>query len=392
MSNVLERTVGAAAISAVRKPLAEASLLPPVVYSSPEIFELERETVFARCWLPVCHVSQLPQAGSYVGRTVVNEPVLAVRDKDNQIQVYSNVCRHRNTTLALGEGTCRGARITCPYHGWTYGLDGRLLAAPFMDKATGFNRQDFGLLKLRSEIWHGLVFVNLDPDAAPLAPQLRGLEKYVAGYGMEDWVAVSMATIPAHWNWKVSLENFTEAYHQPWVHAATAEPVAPSKGARYYDNDGGLWSAFLIPNATPHSEAGSAAAPKGPPPGPDALPASIDEGALVFNIYPYFHSLATSNAILWLDLSIDSVGRHDLVWRVLFPKAAVADGTEGPLQEFKGFLQPVIQEDVGICTAVGIGTRSRLARAGRLSHMEKCVHQFHNWWLDGVQARSRRIE
>jgi choline monooxygenase len=390
MNQTLNSFISAQAISAVRKPLAQASLLPPQAYSSQEIFAIERETLFAHQWLPVGHVSQLAEVGSYIGRTIVGEPVLAVRDRENQIHVYSNVCRHRNTTLLLGEGKCKGARVSCPYHGWTYGLDGRLLAAPFMDKTEGFNREDHSLPRIRTELWHGFIFINFDNDAPALSPQLSGLNKYIDGYEFEDRVAVPMTKVPAAWNWKLSLENFTEAYHQPWVHAKTAESFAPAKGARYYDNDGGPWSAFLIPHARDIEAFPTVSPTSKPNPqatiDPMAPPTSIDEGALVFNIYPYFHSLTTAHSTLWLDFSIDAVGQHELIWRVLFRKSDVKDGSDEELQRLIGFIGPVIDEDVGICTSVGRGSRSRLARAGRLSYMEKSVHQFHNWWLDAVDG------
>ena len=109
----------AADIAAVRQPLAAASFLPPKVYSDPRVFAFEKQAMFRRTWLPVCHVSQIPEAGDYFARKLFDEPVIVVRDRDDTIRVMSNVCRHRNAVLTpSGAASCKGRRLTCPYHGW----------------------------------------------------------------------------------------------------------------------------------------------------------------------------------------------------------------------------------------------------------------------------------
>lgn len=108
-------------IAAVRRPLNLASFLPPRIYSDDAIFDFEKAAMFRRSWLPFCHVSQLPQAGSYVARQLFDESLIALRGGDGALNVFSNVCRHRNAALTLpGIGRCKGKRISCPYHGWTY--------------------------------------------------------------------------------------------------------------------------------------------------------------------------------------------------------------------------------------------------------------------------------
>ena len=361
-------------IAAVRAPLDRAALLPSRVYSDPEIFRLERERIFARSWLPVCHVSQIAESGDYVMRHLLGEAVLAVRDRDGTIRVMSGVCRHRNTVLVTGSGRCRN-RIVCPYHGWAYGLDGKLLAAPFMDQAEDFNRRAIRLPEFRHEIWHGFVFVNFDPDAPSLAEGLAQFEPTIGQYRFEDMESFEIRRRTMPWNWKISLENFSEAYHQPWVHPETAEQGFPAKLAEYLDTNG-LYSLFFLPEQKgEHVRTFTAPIP--------TLEDRLLRSVMVFNVYPYMHALADPATPLILDFNIKNENEHELVWSVLMPKGSREKPTiEQDLKAFHDFIAPILAEDIHVCTGVGQGVQSRFTTQGRLSHMEKAIHQFHNWWLD----------
>lgn len=362
-------------IAAVRLPLERASVLPPEAYTDPQIFQLERERIFSRTWMPVCHISQLPQAGSYVTRTLVGESVIALKGRDGEIRVMSNVCRHRNTTIAKGSGTCKGNRFSCPYHGWTYGLDGKLLAAPFMDQVEGFERRDIQLPTFRSEVWHGFVFVNFDQNAESLASQIEGLEPAVGPFKMEDMEAIEVQRRTMPWNWKISLENFSEAYHQPWVHPETADHAYPAVKADYRDVDGAYGLFYL------HEKNSQ------PVPTFFAPVAGLGEDMLstvmVFNVYPYMHALSDASTPLWLDFNIKNEREHELVWNLLVPKGeSSAPDIEEKLAAFRSFIEPILNEDIGVCTGVGEGVYSKFVTPGRYSAMEKTIYQFHNWWLD----------
>ena len=361
-------------ISAVRAPLHRAAVLPAKVYSDPGIFQLERERIFGRSWLPVCHISQIPEPGSYVARDLLGEAVIAIRGRDSEIRVMSNVCRHRNTVLTMGAGQCKG-RIICPYHGWTYGLDGKLLAAPFMEQAEGFARRDIQLPEFRHELWHGFVFVNFDAQAQPLAGQLTGFESHIGQYRFEEMELFELRRNSMPWNWKISLENFSEAYHQPWVHPQTAEQGFPARLAEYKDVTG-PYSLFLLPN-----ESGEPVKTFVPP--VEGLQEELLRSVTIFNVYPYMHGLVDPGSPVILDFNIKNENEHELIWSVLLPKGS--RGKPNILEDvrsFDGFLGPVWAEDTGVCTGVGRGVRSRFTTQGRLSHMEKPIHQFHNWWLD----------
>lgn len=366
----------AADIAAVRQPLAAASFLPPKVYSDPRVFAFEKQAMFRRTWLPVCHVSQIPEAGDYFARKLFDEPVIVVRDRDDTIRVMSNVCRHRNAVLTpSGAASCKGRRLTCPYHGWVYGLDGVLIAAPHMDKADQFTKSGIALPAIRHEIWHGFVMINFDDEAPSLLEQLAPLEPKVAPYRFEDMVAIEFRRAQVDWNWKVSLENFSEAYHQPFIHPTTFDGEFPATKATYDDVEGPYGMFWM------HQRNGEVPPFLVPP--VEGMPDEYYRAYSVVNVYPLLHLFMDASIPLWMDWQIDDKDRHELIWYMLVPKSRLAEAdTETLKAQFTAIMEPILLEDVEVCEAVGAGVRSQLARGGRASHMEKTVWQFHNWLLD----------
>lgn len=196
-----------------------AAALHPRLYLDPEVAELEQKRIFERTWQLAGHVCQLPAPGSYLTAQAGTQPVLVVRDEDGGIRAFRNVCRHRGSRLLSGSGACKAA-IRCRYHGWTYRLDGALIGVPegraFADK---LDKSALGLLPARAETLCGLVFVNLDPLATPLAELVGNLPQRLERYGIPSLVAfapLAGGTQPA--NWKVIADNYLEGYHIPIAH------------------------------------------------------------------------------------------------------------------------------------------------------------------------------
>jgi phenylpropionate dioxygenase-like ring-hydroxylating dioxygenase large terminal subunit len=206
------------------------AMLPRGFYASAEFFEFERAAVFGHSWLCVGRVDQIPNPGDYLAVSAAGEPLLVVRSERGSVQAMSAICRHRGVVLTCESGSGRRS-FRCPLHFWTYDLDGHLINAPRMGgrEAVETLRRELRLPPVKVELWHGFIFVNLDPDAAPLAPSLAKLEPTWAGYEAADLVTVPpvVAEKPLPWNWKVQLENFTDAYHPEYVHKGTHD-FAPS--------------------------------------------------------------------------------------------------------------------------------------------------------------------
>ena len=192
--------------------------LEPPYYTDPSLEAAEQELIFERTWQLAGHISQLPRPGSYITAAAGNQPVLVVRDDKGGLSAYLNVCRHRGSRLLSGSGQCKAA-IRCRYHGWTYKLDGSLIGVPeglaFGEK---LDKSSLSLMPVRVEEMCGLVFVNLDNDAAPLAELVGDLPQRLAPYRIETLTpfAPAAGTQPA--NWKVVADNYIEGYHIPIAH------------------------------------------------------------------------------------------------------------------------------------------------------------------------------
>jgi choline monooxygenase len=186
-------------------------------YRDPDLAELEQERIFARSWQLVAHTSQLSNPGDYLTGTAGVQPVLVLRADDGELRAFRNVCRHRGSRLLNGSGQC-GKAIRCLYHGWTYRLDGQLIGVPEGRSIADLDKSELGLFPARVETFCGLVFVNLDVHAQPLAEQVAGLAERLAPYNIEglkpygEW----HNTQPA--NWKIVLDNYNEGYHVPIAH------------------------------------------------------------------------------------------------------------------------------------------------------------------------------
>ena len=163
-----------------RRPLLEAETLPAECYTSEAFYREEVRKIFMKIWNFIGRADRIPNPGDYFAMEFVGVPVAVVRGKDGKVRAFANSCRHRGAKVVTGEGNCPA--IVCPYHSWTYELDGRLRAAPDMDRAQGFDPRSFGLVELRLEIWDGFLFLNFDPDADGLESFLGDLPKLKPRY------------------------------------------------------------------------------------------------------------------------------------------------------------------------------------------------------------------
>ena len=213
-------------------PLEEARTLDPAHYTSPELFELEIEHIWKKEWLCVGHVSELPDAGDFFALQLLDEPMIVVRGADMEIRALTAICRHRWMPIKThGERGCVNS-LQCPYHNWTYGLDGKLMRALHMDANRCFDAAKVRLPEFRLEVWNDLIFVNLDSEASPLAPRLADVEDRLSLFKLPDgWEAAY--SYDGIWpvNWKQCVEN-SELYHGFGLHRETVEPMVPTRNFR----------------------------------------------------------------------------------------------------------------------------------------------------------------
>jgi choline monooxygenase len=193
-------------------------------YYDPEIFEREKEQIFCRTWQYTGHVSMLPSPSTYIVREIADESIIIMRDRNDEYRAYFNVCQHRAHRLLEGEGKLRPV-ITCPYHAWAYGQDGKLRGAPGTEEIDSFDKSKICLKSVRLEMLCGFIFVNLDPNALSLRDLTPGLEEEIRALSPnpESLQVSNRSQVELAANWKNSIENYSECYHCPTRHPTLSQ-------------------------------------------------------------------------------------------------------------------------------------------------------------------------
>ena len=365
--------------------VSQAQTLPSELYTSTEFLDFERDAVFMREWLAVGRAERIPDPGDWFTVDLLGEPVIVLRAKDGEVRAMSAVCQHR--AMQVCEGTGNDTTFKCPYHHWIYGQDGRLLGAPAMERTEDFDKSNYGLPTLAVEEWMGFVFVNFDPDPAPLTPTLERYTPYIANYDLAAAVCPGTFTLEnMPWNWKVMFENFNDGYHANRLHqfvqdfcpsemSAFPEPWDDGSNvifrtAGYTHIDGGFNATHRVimdvfPDLTPEERTRSTFALVPP--------------MLCFGTAPdqCFFFLVRPTGTETIDVEIG----------YLFHRAALEDPLfEAKLTLSDAGVQVFVQQDQDATTKVQRGLRSRFAPRGRYSWQEESHVQFNRWLVQRYRA------
>jgi glycine betaine catabolism A len=352
--------------------MALEATLPRDAYISSEFYAREREAIFFREWFCACRAEEVALPGDYAVREVAGESVLVVRTKDGRIAAHYNLCRHRGSRLALG-GECTGSfggAIRCPYHAWTYELDGRLRTAPYFPEVMQ-RRDDFSLHGVAVEEWGGFVFVNLSQETGPKGPalhsnlreQLGAAAERVKRYPLAQLRAAKRLTYEVAANWKVLLENYNECYHCAGVHPELCAivPAFKQQGGGALDWEGGI----------PHRDGAttftlSGTTTRAPFPGLSEEEKVRHKGEL---IYPnLLLSLAADHVAAFL-IQPRGPERTTVTCDFLFHPDEMARADFDPSDAID-FWDLVNRQDWTICESVQLGMRSRAFTRGFYAPME----------------------
>ncbi len=361
-----------------RLPLLEADTMPTECYTSRDFYDLEIKKIFYKVWNFVGRTDLVPEVGDYYSFDFADIPLLIVRSDDGQVRAFANSCRHRGAKIASGEGNCNA--FACPYHGWTYTLDGQLKAATYMDRTEGFNKENYGLVQLRLEQWGGFIFVCFDDNAESLEKFLGDLPQLMQPYDLEHLMCTRRQEYSLKCNWKIYIENAMESYHVPWVHNKTLQKQKRDHNPPILPKDG-EYSGLL----TRHK--GSRALL----PGMDGFPyiptltGDSSEGTYYILINPSTMLGCTFDTVWWLELHPEGPEETKLIVGSCFHETTtVRDDFQQVVQNYYKRLDISIAEDNEISELQQAGLRSPFARAGRFSYMEPLVHLIDNWVLDRV--------
>jgi Rieske 2Fe-2S family protein len=222
---------------------------PGYVYTSPEVYEMEKEKIFRTDWFNVGRVEEIEKPGDYLTFRIADEPILVASTKDGQIAAMSNVCAHRGVEVAFGQGNTK--LFSCPYHGWVYDLDGRLKNAQHLEKALGFDARNCRLPPLKVDTWAGFIFVTLNPNPRPLQEFLSNCPEIYAPYQMHRLRMALKIPVELNVNWKLLNENLTDIYHVAVLHSQSFGPHQPLSSYRFQTFEGGYHGWFLGGTLTP---------------------------------------------------------------------------------------------------------------------------------------------
>jgi phenylpropionate dioxygenase-like ring-hydroxylating dioxygenase large terminal subunit len=367
--------------AAVRRPLPAAETLPPWCYTDQRFYDREVERLWRKAWNFIGHVDQVPAPGDYFTLQFAGVPILIVRGEEGTIRGFANSCRHRGSLLLEGAGSCRG--IVCPYHAWTYGLDGRLLGAPEMQRTEGFDPAESGLTAIRLESWGGFLFVSFDEAAAPLSEWLGDLPLRLAPHSLAGMALARRREYEIACNWKLFVENAKESYHIARVHRNTINKYASARSAGYWVEDSG---GTYVSTFAAHE--GSMALLKGDPGFPpiETLAGRPEEaGTRAPLLYPSTYLAFTIDCAWYLELHPLGPDRTRLIHGSLFPRDRLArPDFEAIAANYYKRWDITTEEDIRASELQQRGLSSPLARPGRFSWREPLVHQIDNWVLDRV--------
>jgi choline monooxygenase len=357
----------------VRKPLHEASCLPPDCYTSNDFYRREVTEVFARHWQFVGREEQLEEDGSYFCFDGPAGPVIVLRTESGDLKAFANSCRHRGARLLNDSGRCK--RIVCPYHSWSYRLDGQLLAAPGMQQAIDFHSADFPLLELRVATWGGFIFIHYQASSDSLEAHIGNMSDKFDGHDCAQMRLVGKLEFEIACNWKLLAENSLEAYHTGSVHRETLGQQA----SRSLENSGN-WTGLLVEDEQSVGTLGD----NTPFPYIDGLGAEARSGAYFTMLYPSTQFVFAQDCIWWLAFLPVAVDQTRLTIGACFPQATIdLPDFERKLEPYFDRWQRATAEDNAICEQQQLGQAVNRP-TGRYADSEFAVHAFDNWILEQV--------
>ena len=364
----------------VSQPFEQARAMPPSVYTSEEFLKRELSDIFSKDWFCVGRADALPNAGDYVTQDLAGQPIMVIREKDGTLRAQSNVCLHRMSTLLHGRGNARS--IVCPYHAWTYNLDGSLRGAPAMTLNEGFCKEHYKLPQVRCQEWLGWVFVTLNADAPDVADQLSDVEAMIADYDMANYEETFFETHVWDTNWKVLAENFMESYHLPVCHAGT---VGAFSKLEEMDCPPGL-PAFNYHTILKDDQLKIALAH----PDNDRMEGERRRTTYLLAIYPSLLITLTPGYFWYLTLHPEGVGKVRINFGGGMSKEWMKDEEAlKNLADLKTLLDDVNEEDRGCTEKVYNGICSHMAEPGHLSHLERPNYDFATYINARMQAAQK---
>jgi glycine betaine catabolism A len=360
-----------AELAETRRPLLEATQLPPRAYVDEQVAAWEAEHLFLGGWVCVGHAQPLATRGRFVTRQIADESLLFVRDDEGLAHGFFNVCRHRGARLVSeAEGTMR--RLQCPYHAWCYGFDGSLRSAPHTAEIRDFDPASIGLTRVRTQARHGLLFADVSGAAGPLDDHLGDLAPRLARYRLGELERSAAITYDVGSNWKAIVENYSECLHCPGVHPELNRLSHYMSGEEH--EGAGAWcggSMTLNDGIETMAQNGGHATR----PAITGLTAAEQREVLYFALFPNLLVSLHPDYVMVHTLWPRGAGRTEVVCEWYFEPETAARPDFDP-SDAVDFWDTVNRQDWHVCQLVQRGLGSRGHIAGRYTETEQTVHAF----------------
>lgn len=374
-------------LSAILRPVEDASHAPGYIYTSDEVFQLEKDKIFTKEWLCVARAEEIANPGDYFTTRIMGEPILLIRNEEGNVGAFANVCLHRGVEIAKDSGNAKN--LACPYHAWTYDLNGNLIGAGFMRDTHDFSQQSCRLKTLHVGEWQGWIFVNLGANPPPLEEQLKDFAADVGFLRMGDCRIGTKMTLEFATNWKFVVENLIDVYHVRTVHIKSfgKHRGSPEKYPLHLRRNGGTVTIYEAAPMTPDGKTLFRRMP--------SVADREDNFAISAHLSPNVQVIARSDnvhpIVIWpLTPNSTRVYVYNLYPVEFFE---VPDFHERAMV-YDRYMDLVLSEDGEMMMSLQRGMSSRNYVPGRLSTLEKGVHHvltnYLNKLFDGKPTDAAR--
>lgn len=374
------------------RPLEEAQALPGEWYTNEELYRLEMERIFEREWMCVGRADEISRPGDWLTTDVAGEHLVVVRGEDHEIRALSRACPHRFADLLGEEEGDRGHTegFVCPYHSWAFDRRGNLTGAPLMHRNTRFERtkDSICLTPFRVELWNGFIFINLDDDAAPLAPRLADAGPMLERYRLDEWRTVSRVDWPEMpVNWKIVMDNSRESYHSQGLHKHSVEPLWPTHLTGADTTDSKYWYAQYLhvsPEAAVGEDDGHLVHPLVLP-ALDGLNAFDRSCYLLFGIYPTMFMAPGPDLMIYALWRPTGFTSHKFEISLCVHESNMGvENLDEIVAESHAWLMAIQTEDASVYPSIQrMLTSKKATRAGGpLSHIERPLWQFQRYMAE----------
>jgi len=353
-----------------------ARTLPGRYYTSEDVLAEERELVFRREWICVGRSNALAASGDYLLADIAGESIIVVRDKAGELHAFYNLCRHRGTRICEAARGRFAGSIQCPYHAWTYGLDGRLIGAPHMQEAEEFQKSEYPLHAAALAEWDGFIFVNLAPQPAPFEQRLAPLSGRFDRFGLTGLVTVRRIEYDVRANWKLVMQNYSECLHCPTIHPELSLKLPYTSGANDL-TEGPVLGGYMdikAPNESATMSGRRCALPLG------ALGPDDERRAYYYTIYPTMMlSLHPDYAVFYTVWPRSAAETRVVCEWMVHPRAPEEPGFD--IADAEEFWDRTNRQDWHICEQSQRGVSSRMYAPGPYSPRESMPAAWDRYYL-----------